>query len=629
MSMTPGGAGGWAGEHFSTSHGLQVAWSHTADRKLLGKIWDILRYYKFTEVQAAGIMGNMRAESNFRSSAIESTGVGFGLVQWSYGRRPAVEHFCSAKGVSISDVPVQIEFLSQECHGNGQVGSNLRKLGWVGVSTAFQASKIFMLGYEVNSTSWSTFNHYQGTFLFDEVRAPVAKTIYGWFKGSKVPGAVVEKLPANYTGAVVAGTHKWKTHTNVGVFGLDDTKPEKVTGNYPDTETMNANELFYFSNQNMAYGTRLIFRCRAKCCIGVCVDNRKVTITQHTGASGMVTPVTIIHGVTRSRNSLIEQRTMDIGHPIAEYFGFTGYGNLEWDYVNTTDRGALRVVPEVRGLPLESAKQRLTTLGFKVKESSTDNPKVREGIISSQSPAAESGVVKGTTVTIVQSTGKKASPVTVAAAHPATATLPDKLEFPSSSHQLVIITSSSASDPDGTLELYNKNNNGSWSKQMSVTVRAGKKAFTSGTSRHQGSNTTPTGTWWLPNWAFGKSGYKPSGLKLKWRNLTNGVYWSSEQGSEYNTWVNHSASGEHLINYANESYKYAINSGYNSLPNNRVYGRGTAIFIHCMHSGYTAGCISISESHMVELLKKLDPAKKPLCIIGTTNYGHSTSLPWK
>jgi len=208
------------------------------------------------------------------------------------------------------------------------------------------------------------------------------------------------------------------------------------------------------------------------------------------------------------------------------------------------------------------------------------------------------------------------------------AALPDRLKTLDGARQVVIITAANKESRDGTLALYDLDNNGNWIERMSTPTRMGKNALVSGADRHQGSYMTPTGSWVMPDGAFGKAATKPSGSKpsLHWKQIVSSSYWSSEPGSTYNTWVNHESAGEHLIKYAGQSYKYAINSGYNSLPNTRIEGRGTAIFIHCMHAGYTAGCISIEESKMVELLQKLDPTKKPRCVIGTIDPGTSTSI---
>lgn len=52
-------------------------------------------------------------------------------------------------------------------------------------------------------------------------------------------------------------------------------------------------------------------------------------------------------------------------------------------------------------------------------------------------------------------------------------------------------------------------------------------------------------------------------------------------------------------------YKYAIAIGFNIDP--AVYGRGSAIFLHCKSTDhwYTAGCVSLAESNMLYLMQTL------------------------
>lgn len=65
--------------------------------------------------QAAGVMGNIQAESGFRPGAVEGgSGIGFGIVQWSFGRRTALENAAREKGVDVADLCFQLEYLYQE-----------------------------------------------------------------------------------------------------------------------------------------------------------------------------------------------------------------------------------------------------------------------------------------------------------------------------------------------------------------------------------------------------------------------------------------------------------------------------------------------------------------------------------
>jgi hypothetical protein len=60
-------------------------------------------------------MGNLQAESGF-NPGIEEKGVtrkdkGYGLAQWTFGRRTNLENYAAAAGKPASDLGVQLEFL--------------------------------------------------------------------------------------------------------------------------------------------------------------------------------------------------------------------------------------------------------------------------------------------------------------------------------------------------------------------------------------------------------------------------------------------------------------------------------------------------------------------------------------
>ena len=62
-------------------------------------------------------------------------------------------------------------------------------------------------------------------------------------------------------------------------------------------------------------------------------------------------------------------------------------------------------------------------------------------------------------------------------------------------------------------------------------------------------------------------------------------------------------SGEHLIDFANDAYEYAIEIKVN--PNN-IIGKGSAIMLHCNKRNYTHGCVGISRENMIKLLGMID-----------------------
>lgn len=84
-------------------------------------VWGYLITNGYTPEAAAGIMGNIEAESGFNTSAVENSvtnpGEGIGLIQWSFGRKAQLISFAESQGKHWSDIGVQIAFLDYEMNG--------------------------------------------------------------------------------------------------------------------------------------------------------------------------------------------------------------------------------------------------------------------------------------------------------------------------------------------------------------------------------------------------------------------------------------------------------------------------------------------------------------------------------
>lgn len=86
-----------------------------AGSEITEKVWNYLRTAGVPAVQAAGIMGNIYGESGFNPDLVEhGNGIGFGLCQWSFGRRTELENFARSQGKSPGDLEVQLAFLMTE-----------------------------------------------------------------------------------------------------------------------------------------------------------------------------------------------------------------------------------------------------------------------------------------------------------------------------------------------------------------------------------------------------------------------------------------------------------------------------------------------------------------------------------
>lgn len=123
-----------------------------AGNEITEQVWNYLRSAGIPAVRVAGIMGNIQAESGFNSNLIEyGNGIGFGLCQWSYGRRTALENYAASKGKPPGDLEVQLEFLLTELDpGNFNsyhTGENNYN-GFMNASDPETAAYYFMWGWE-------------------------------------------------------------------------------------------------------------------------------------------------------------------------------------------------------------------------------------------------------------------------------------------------------------------------------------------------------------------------------------------------------------------------------------------------------------------------------------------------
>lgn len=114
----------------------------------------------FSNDAVAGIMVNMYAESGFRTTAVEySSGhtindifdvpsteaAGFGIVQWSFGRRVNMINYAKSKGLSPTSLQAQLEYFNYEL----QNSYPLTKKYVFGNYSAYDIGVTFCKNYEV------------------------------------------------------------------------------------------------------------------------------------------------------------------------------------------------------------------------------------------------------------------------------------------------------------------------------------------------------------------------------------------------------------------------------------------------------------------------------------------------
>ena len=185
--------------------------------------------------------------------------------------------------------------------------------------------------------------------------------------------------------------------------------------------------------------------------------------------------------------------------------------------------------------------------------------------------------------------------------------------------QLITAVGARTGSTTGTVTWWDRKG-GRWVAAGSAKARFGANGLTEGTTRKQGTNTTPTGLYGLP-YAFGIEA-APSGTRYAYRPVRQNSWWCQDNNSRlYNRWTEPRAAdcrasqAEHLITYRTQ-YAHALVVDFNY--RRPVRGRGAGIFLHVNGRGATAGCVSVPKSAMRKILRWANPARAPHLAIGTT-----------
>ncbi len=192
-----------------------------------------------------------------------------------------------------------------------------------------------------------------------------------------------------------------------------------------------------------------------------------------------------------------------------------------------------------------------------------------------------------------------------------------KIDVPTATEQVVVVSAPSLGVTDATLQTFTRTGNGPWTTVLGpVNAHLGRGGFSA--NRREADGTTPSGHFDLAE-AFGNK--SDPGTRLPYRSIGRDDWWVSDSTSaSYNTWQTHAAPvpwnaarGEHLIEFG-RAYNYAVAINFNR-PD-PTPGLGSAIFLHVDTGNPTSGCVSIGEDQLVSILKWLDPAKHPQIVMG-------------
>jgi L,D-peptidoglycan transpeptidase YkuD (ErfK/YbiS/YcfS/YnhG family) len=211
-------------------------------------------------------------------------------------------------------------------------------------------------------------------------------------------------------------------------------------------------------------------------------------------------------------------------------------------------------------------------------------------------------------------------------------TLP--VTIPSSTEQVVLVTTDDWDSPNGTLLRLSRSGGGWVAVGHAVPVTIGRNGLAWGLGVHsappaspqkaEGDGRAPAGAFALGP-VFGYAPEPPSGSRLPYRHSTARDYWIDDpESADYNRWV---TLPEGLPNEPEKRwksfermrrddhlYEIGIVVHHNTAPITK--GKGSAIFLHVWRAPgvATAGCTAMAKQDLLDLIRWLDPAKKPLLI---------------
>jgi L,D-peptidoglycan transpeptidase YkuD (ErfK/YbiS/YcfS/YnhG family) len=206
-----------------------------------------------------------------------------------------------------------------------------------------------------------------------------------------------------------------------------------------------------------------------------------------------------------------------------------------------------------------------------------------------------------------------ASPRT--AAGPGRATAPAESEI--TGNQLLVAVADSPGTSQAQVYALERTPEG-WQRRIGpVPAMTGRNGFAPPGEKREGDGRAPSGLFPLES-AFG---YAASiNTKMPYHQATENDLWVDDVNSpDYNTWVKRGeskATSFEEMKRQDHLYRYGIVTGYNRNP--VIAGSGSAIFVHVwQEEGFaTSGCVAMPEKELAEILKWLDPAKRPMILMG-------------
>jgi L,D-peptidoglycan transpeptidase YkuD (ErfK/YbiS/YcfS/YnhG family) len=192
----------------------------------------------------------------------------------------------------------------------------------------------------------------------------------------------------------------------------------------------------------------------------------------------------------------------------------------------------------------------------------------------------------------------------------------DRLFGVGSAEQVISVIAEDYGQSTATLTAYERDGAG-WKQVFGPwPAYVGSRGFAPLDQKREGDNRTPSGAYGF-DFAFGV--LADPGVKLPYRRVTSdAIVWDDDPTSaRYNLWTDRTAQdpgSDPEPMYNPPAYNHGAVIAYNA---DRTPGLGSAIFLHVSKDRPTAGCVSVSQDRLVELLRWLDPVRAPRIVMGT------------
>ncbi|MEW2521789.1 L,D-transpeptidase family protein [Actinacidiphila alni] len=175
--------------------------------------------------------------------------------------------------------------------------------------------------------------------------------------------------------------------------------------------------------------------------------------------------------------------------------------------------------------------------------------------------------------------------------------------IPAASKQVLVASGKAKNSADSTVTLWSRTADGHWKPGAVWPAHNALRGWTA--KHHAGDLHSPIGVFTLSD----AGGFDADpGAKLPYHHSS--AFRAGGVGFD----------GEPL----DEAFDYVIAINYNRVPGTSPLdgtqplgpSRGGGIWVHVDHGGPTHGCVSVSASHMVDLLHTLVPADHPVIVMG-------------